>query len=355
MRRTRQLLLSALIVCPLAIYIACSDDVVYQQAPNGTSSGRVDAATDRKTTPTGDDDAKGDDDTTSDDDDAPSSGIERGPISLDFDKDGNGDPTSLLWDATDSALYIADNKNNDIWKWTDATKTFTKFLKIPNTNATGQFPTDVGQLVRLADGTFVVPRFGGGTNGAIAFVKEGGDKGEIPGVDPAQKRVALGAAGGQNMFGGTFLKSSGDDAGLVTKVTLTAETLYAGGFQKPVSTLVVGTQLFVVDQGRDTIYVLPTDGTAAPPYHEYAKVAAPDTTVEGPNKTLITGQFKVLTDGGGIQLRKVATDGTVTTFDTSKLPLSKAKGLAYDKKGKRLFVADSNGSAVRTIKIFPLE
>ena len=211
--------------------------------------------------------------------------------------------------------------------------------------------------MKLSDGTFVVPRFGGsGGNGAIAFVKDSATKGEVPGVDPSLKRVALASAGGATMYGATFIKATGDDAGVVTRVTTSKEEPYAAGFQKVVSTVVKGQALYVVDQSRDTIYILPTDGGAAAPYDVFATVPFPDTMVEGPKDTFLTGQFKASTDGGKLEVRTISADGkTVTSFDTGGLPLSKPKGLAYDKTNKRLFVADSNGTAVRTIKIFPLE
>ncbi|MFO0742268.1 MAG: hypothetical protein U0270_40720 [Labilithrix sp.] len=359
MRRSRQLWLSVLIALPLAVYAACGDDDAQTAPPGSTSSGGTDASADRKTTPTGDDDATADADTTGDDDDTDSStpGVMRGPVSLDFDKDGNGDPTSLVWDDAEQVLYVADNKNNDIWRWTDKDRTFTKHLKIPNSNATGPFPTDVGQLVKLPDGTFVVPRFGGsGGNSAVAFVKDATTKGEVPGVDATLKRVALTGDGSQTMYGATFIKATGDDAGVVTRVTTSKEEPYAAGFQKVVSTVVKGKALYVVDQSRDTVYILPTDGGAVAPYDVFATVPFPDTMVEGPKDTFLTGQFKASTDGGKLEVRKISADGkTVTSFDTGGLPLSKPKGLAYDKTNKRLFVADSNGTAVRTIKIFPLE
>lgn len=358
MRRQSQLLLSALIVFPLALYVACSSDE--ETVPQGgTSSGGVDAGTDRNVPTTDDDDSKGDDDDTKGDDDDDAStdagSVERGPKSFDFDKAGTGDPSTLYWDETEKALYVADNNNNDIWKWTDASKTFTKSLTIPNSSDA----TDVGQLVRLNDGTFVVPHFGkpmGAGGSGIAFIKDDAHKGEVPNIDAGVNRVAM-ATDGDQIFGATF--KSG--VGTVTKVSLTdGETIYAAGFGKPVSIVLNTTtqQLFVVDQNQDRIYVLAADGgaPAAPPYDEVATVVKPDTTVIGPDGTLFTGQFKPQSDSTPPQIRKILPDGGVSSLDGPKtLALVKARGLAYDKKNKRLFIADSDGSTTRTIKIFPID
>src|SRR5262245_58153319 len=89
----------------------------------------------------------------------------KGPQTLLFDPDGNGDPASLLWD--NGTLYIADNKNDQIWTWTDA-HGFVKLVKVPgDPDATASGKTELGQIVRLSDGTLVVPRFGAGKHGAI--------------------------------------------------------------------------------------------------------------------------------------------------------------------------------------------
>jgi hypothetical protein len=280
--------------------------------------------------------------------------VVRGPTSLDFDPAGNGDPISLLWHEPSATLYIADNRNDQIWTWTDAAG-FTKLVALPSDPAAvdaGQ--TNLGQIVRLPDGTLVVPRFGFGKTGAIVHVDPASKNGAaIAGLSRELRRVAL-TAQGDVLWGAYFQQGQqSDGAGTVTKITgLKEEQSYATGFQKPVAVIVHEGKLIVSDQARGVLYALPLSG-AAPPYPVYARVASPDALAEGPNGSLITGQYKRLNDGGPLQIRQVMPDGTVKVIATSDL--ARPQGVAYDTRNKRLFVADSNGTTVRTIKIFPLE
>lgn len=344
MVRLRKTLLVSLVLLPVGLYAACDDDPPSAGPTNGSDAS---AGTDATTSGDGATDA------TSPKDDG---GVVRGPASLDFDPSGNGDPISLLWHDATSTLYLADNRNNQIWTWTDADG-FAKYATVPNDPAaTDAGQTNLGQLVRLDDGTIVVPRFGFGQRGAIVYVNATTqDAGTIPGLPLNRRRVALAASGsGNDLWGGFFLQGGGtDDAGTITKITsLTNEELYAGGFQKPVSVIVLNNRLIVSEQTRGVLYSLPLTG-ATPPYDVYANIASPDTLAEGPNGSLVTGQFRPQSDGGPLQLRQIFPDGGVVVLEPTA-DLAKPQGVAYDKTNKRLFVADSNGTTVRTIKIFPL-
>jgi hypothetical protein len=358
MRRSRQLFLSFLTILPIAMYVACSDD----SGPGASSGTLPDGALPDGQLPTSSSSSGGPDNPDADvtEGGGPDAGPVRGPATIDFPE--GSDPNSLYYDDATNKIFISDNNNNQVWTWSEKSG-LQKAVVMPNSNPTGPFPTQTGQIVILADGTIVVPRFGKGVNGGIEYSDvEGLNNGEVPGTDPTLKRVALGSAetvnGSGKMFGSTFVNNtSTDDAGVITTVTVSGETPYAVGFQKVVSVLVKGQQLFATDQGRNVIYVLPTDGGAGINDHVvFANVQAPDTTVEGPNNTILTGQFKVLVDGGALQVRQISADGqTVKAVDTGKFSLSKPKGLAYDKVNKRLFIADSDGLVVRTVKIVPLQ
>jgi sugar lactone lactonase YvrE len=287
-------------------------------------------------------------------------GINRGPVSFDFDPTGKGDPISLAWDDKSGVLFIADNVGNQIWKWTDKGG-FEKYVEVPDDpEATAAGQTNLGQIVRLSDGTIVVPRFGFGQHGAIVYINPGTNQsGTVAGLPPNRQRVALTATGdGNNLWGAYFFKantSGSSDAGVVTKISHLADELdWATGFQKPVAVAQIGDRVIVSEQARGVLYTIPANGPPTPPYDVYAQVPSPDTLVNGPNGTLITGQFRPLDDGGPLQLRQVFDDGgyQVIMGDT---PLAKPQGIAYDQTNKRLFVADSNGTTIRTLKIFPLE
>lgn len=349
MRRSRSLSLSLAFFVPalLAIVaVACGDDdATTSSTPDG---GGIDVAVDQQSPP-GDsstNDAAGD-----------AGGIVRGPVSLDFDPQGNGDPISLFWDEATSVLFIADNRNDQIWSWTDADG-FKKLVKVPNDPAaTDAGRTNLGQIVKLPDGRLVVPRFGFGEQGAILYVDPAtGDGGTVPGLPANRRRVALAVGPDGKLWGGYFFRPNQvDDAGVVSQIALTGEeTEYSTGWLKPVSVLVSGNRLLVAEQIRSggSIVSLPLDGgTDITPF---AAVPSPDTLVEGPNGSILTGQFQPLADGGPLQIRQAWADGgyNVVFPDAG---FAKPQGLAYDKKNKRVFVADSNGTVVRTLKIFPLE
>ena len=51
--------------------------------------------------------------------------------------------------------------------------------------------TGAGQLVVTTDGTIVIPRFGFGTDGDVAFIKKDGSMGTVPGLAKERRRIGL--------------------------------------------------------------------------------------------------------------------------------------------------------------------
>lgn len=277
--------------------------------------------------------------------------VTHGPVSLPFDPAGDGDPSSVVWDEAASTLYVADNQHDRVWSWTDANG-FREIAKLPSDPA-APGRNNVGQIVHLADGTLVVPRFGFGDHGGIVFTSASGKSGVVPGLAADRRRIALTTAPDGQMFGAYFDHPKGQSPiGTVTKVTLAGETAYATGFKKPVAVLVHDGSLIVSDQAADTLYALPLEG-AKEPYPVFAKVPNPDTLAEGPDGSLVTGQFRQTRDGEAVHLRQVFPGGRVVAIPTP-FELTKPQSVAYDRKNHRLFVADSNARDVRTVKIIPL-
>src|SRR5262245_29239259 len=83
----------------------------------------------------------------------------RGPKVLPVD----GDPNGLWWDEPQQRLLVADDDGNRILEWTDA-RGFALVKQLPASSAKAP---GLGQLVRTADGTIFVTRFGHGTNGGV--------------------------------------------------------------------------------------------------------------------------------------------------------------------------------------------
>lgn len=348
MRTSSLLLLAAIIGAPLT-YLGCSDDDV---TPGASLDGGT-SLPDASVAPPGDSSSTSDSATT---DSGDAGAITRGPASFDFDPAGNGDPISMLWSDVQQTLYIADNKNNQIWSWTDQVgfKKVGKVLADPVADDAGR--TNLGQIVQLANGTLVVPRFGFGAVSTILTLDPAtGDAGTVPGLVPNRKRTALAAGAADQLWGGYFF-TPGDGLGVVTKDSLTEETDYATNFEKPVGVLVQDGKLLVSDQQRGIIYSLPLDGSQAAggPYDVFANVPSCDALTAGPNGSVFTGQFRPLADGGPLQLRQAHPDGGVQVIHPDA-GVSKPQGVAYDKTNKRLFVADSNGTTIRTIKILPID
>ena len=177
----------------------------------------------------------------------------------------------------------------------------------------------------------------------------------MPALPANRKRTALAVGAADQLWGGYFF-TPGDHLGVVTKDSLSAETDYAINFEKPVGVLVQDGHLLVSDQQKGMIYSLPLDGgfPDGGPYDVFATVASCDALTGGPSGSVITGQFKPLADGGPLQLRQAFPDGGVQVIHADA-GLAKPQGVAYDKTNKRLFVADSNGTTVRTIKILPID
>lgn len=351
MRISGRILVCAALLAPFA-WLACSDDDS-AVTPLGSNAGDG-AAPAPTTTGTSVPDSGGGDSSTPSD-----GGIQRGPVTLDFDPSGNGDPISAVWDDAKKTLFIADNRNNQIWSWTDADgfKKVATVLDDPAADDAGR--TNLGQIVELDDGTLVVPRFGMGTVGAILYVDPTtGKSTAVPNIAANRKRTALAKSPDGKLWGGYFFQP-GDGKGVVTRIELdTGEVDYAVGFEKPVATLVVDGKLLVSEQSKSggIIYSLPLDGTfeEGEPYDVFAMVPSTDALTEGPNGSVFTGQFKPLADGGAIQIRQAFPDGGVREL-FADAQLAKAQCVAYDKTNKRLFVCDSNGSTVRTMRIFPID
>ncbi len=131
-------------------------------------------------------------------------------VAMDASTDGGGifipmtegQPASVFWDNATQALYISDNQNNQVWRWTD-TGGLEKYVTTPGTpDEIDAGATLVGQIVRQSDGTIVVARFGSpkANYGGIAYVRADGGSGMVPEVDPARHHLGIGLAPNDQLF-----------------------------------------------------------------------------------------------------------------------------------------------------------
>ena len=244
---------------------------------------------------------------------------DRGPTSLTVD----GDPNGLFWDDATDTLYIADSDNNRVLTWTDAAR-FASLADLPKAPQDGP---GLGQLVKTADGTLVVVRFGFGTVGDVVFVEPGGTTGTVPNLDPQKRRIGLTVAPDGTLFDGYFVKSATSDYGAVARLDLKGTEIdVIQGLDKPIGVLAIGGSLYVTDQGKGTVLVSPL----GMPDKDVvlAMLDEPDLLCPGPNGSIYTG---------GADIRQITADGTVTTFASG---FSSVRGVAYDPTHRRVFASN---------------
>lgn len=251
--------------------------------------------------------------------------VDRGPTVLAIE----GDPNGLWWDEATATLLVSDDDGNRVLGWTDADG-FGLVHELPAAPPEG---AGLGQLVRTADGTLVVPRFGHGTAGEVLFVPPGGAPRAVPGLSPERRRIGATVAADGRIFDTWFIRlESGDRAGSVGQLDLAGtEAEVITGLKKPVGVLVVGDWLYVSDQDLGQVLKAPLADPAS--FEVLAAVPAPDLLAAGPDGSLYTGS-----EGGN--LYRIEANGAASIvqagFDT-------VRGVAYDATHRRLFVVDHTG------------
>jgi hypothetical protein len=303
----------------------------------------------------------------------------RRPITIPFDPDGGGEPGALLWDEGLSTLFIADSRNNTIWTWSDQ-RGLEKLVRLPDDLEAQEAgaTTSLGQFVRRADGTLLVPRLGFNdpvsntwAGSAIVHVNPADGSGAtLPGLATNLVRPALVQAATGELFGihrpkdithnGTIDAGFSPANGAITRVTLDAgETVFsppAGactpgracpryGWYAPESAIVQDGRIFVADRDLNFIgsVAIAGDGTREFFGPQSGSLGA------GPGGALIATSKPAVTDRA---LTRVLPDGGWEHY----LPFARLvspRAVAYDAKQRRVFVSDSDGASVRRLMIFP--
>src|SRR5262249_1598395 len=153
----------------------------------------------------------------------------------------------LYWDTAESTLYLADDGKNQLVKWTDKDGFAVVTDLPPEANPSG--PGN-GQIVRLKDGTFVIPRFGFGANGDVVVVHPDLTSDIVPNLDPVRRRIGLGLAPNGTLYIGGFVKVGAAQQGFVSVLDLagTETDIPIMGLNKVVGVIVNNGSLFVSDQ-----------------------------------------------------------------------------------------------------------
>jgi sugar lactone lactonase YvrE len=272
-----------------------------------------------------------------------------------------GEPASAFWAEGSQQLYIADNQNNQLWRWSDQGGLVKHATTLDPGGEVEAGGTLVGQIIALDDGTLLVARFGkpGGGFAGIAYVRSDGSSGLVPGVDENSKHLGLTQAADGSIYSTFFARPPGGtgQAGSVARVDLAkGETVVADGFGKLVGLVAIADTLYVSDQSAGVIYSAPL---AALPAHAtewtaFAQLPVPDLVCAGPDGSLFSGQFQA--PAGASEppaVRQVHSDGSVTRF-VSDPDVAKPSGVAYDPSQRRLFAVDTGDVARIGVHIFPV-
>ncbi|MEI9949068.1 MAG: SMP-30/gluconolactonase/LRE family protein [Pseudomonadota bacterium] len=271
----------------------------------------------------------------------------------------SGSPASTFWSERDQALYVADNDNNQIWKWTDKSGLAALATTADPGGQVDASATLVGQIIELENGTLVVARFGkpGGGFAGIAWVRQDGSTGLVPDLDATFKRLGLTQAADGSIYGTYFAKgASGKQTGSVTRVDLDhGETVIAHGFGKLVGLVAVAETLYVSDQSAGVVYSAPLAAIPleASAWTAFAQLPVPDLLCAGPSGTLFSGQFKAAAGSSNVAIRQIQNDGAVSAF-VSLPDVAKPSGVAFDATHHRLFAADTGNVAKIGVHIFPV-
>lgn len=266
--------------------------------------------------------------------------VDRGPTTIPLD----GDPNGLYWDDAAGALYIADDNANRVLRWTDE-----EGLSLAADLPPG--PPDsagLGQVVRTAGGTLVVPRFGGGTAGDVVFVDAEGNGGVVPGLDPVRRRIGMAIGPNGKLYDSYFVSLNGTKFGAVAELDLAgSEVVVLDGLDKPVGVLVIGSDIYVSEQAAGRIVKAPIG--APDQAAVLAQLDTPDLLCQGPEGSIFTG-------GKAGDVRQIGADGKVNEFAGG---FQEIRGVAFDPTNRRLFLSDHDANesdgVTHKLQILPVD
>jgi len=276
------------------------------------------------------------------------SDVDRGPTTLSVSADLNG----LYWDKSESRLFLSDEKANTIRVW-DGGSQFAQYAALPTAPASG---STLGQLTRSSDGSLYVTRFGFGLDGAVAVVPKSGNAYYLNGTDSVRRRIGITPTPDGALLDSWFIKGG---VGAVSELKVhgraATEAELITGFGKPVGLAVVGDTVYVSDQSSGKLLS-----------YSLAKLrAAPATLADG----IPVASFS---PADGIDLMTAASDGTLffggsggTLFRVNPKGESrvlasgwpKIRGVAYDERNRRLFVAvvAADAGSPSSVRIVPID
>jgi hypothetical protein len=257
-------------------------------------------------------------------------------------------PAGLWWDSATHSLYIANDGGQQIVRWREDLNGFVVATNLPQiAPASG----GLGQLIKAADGSWLVTRFGFGMAGAILQADKNNDVASIAGLMTMRQRVGLTQAADGTLYTGWYVTVNELPAmGTVSKVALdgSGETDVVTGIGKPVGVLALGDQLYISDQRNGVVLKTPLGSPGSTT--TFSTIAGADELAAGPNGVI----FAASSTG---TVWSIASDGTPTSVHDGYKAL---RGVAYDPDHKRLFVSEPDkrdpdgGAAMPMLHVLPV-
>lgn len=270
-----------------------------------------------------------------------------------------GTPNGVWWDANQQILYISDDANNLLLRWTDSTG----FLANQSLPAVDPKVGGLGQVVSLADKQVFVTRFGYGVAGTVLQVAADGTSQAIQGIDPKLRRIGMSADAQGQLYDCGFVKNSDNTrTSSVNRLNLIAgsspltaqEAELISGAGKLVGCVVRGSTLYLSDQDNNQVLSVPLSQLNT---HQDLKSLTVLATISQPDLLSVADDGSVFTGGQGGIVFRITPNGQVSQFSTG---YRQVRGTAYDAVNKRLFVIDRNsdtstGAAPHLLHILPVE
>lgn len=284
-----------------------------------------------------------------------SQGVERQATQTPLPAEANG----IWYSAAVDAVFYTDDSGNRIQSRTNDGRVSTAATLSP-APASG---AGLGQVVRDADGRFIVTRFGFGKDGGVAWAAPGQGTvaaGEVSGLAPARRRIGVWPVSSNTYVVSWFERredgTQGPGPAGVSLLTLDrsaspvrgTERELVTGLVKPVGVAVRGNVLYIGDQSVRKIYVADLEQVARVPVAASTlKVLAQtdsDQFALAPNGDLFTG-------GREGVIRRIASDGTVSVVAEG---FQSIRGVAFD-AGRRQLYAIEHGKGASTLRRLPVE
>ena len=250
-----------------------------------------------------------------------------------------GDATGVAWDPG-AGLVVTDDTHHGLARLDG--ERWQRLAAFPQVAHPG-----LGGLVYLADGRYVTPSFGFGSDGTVFVVTADGAARALPDLDSARRRTAIARGDDGTLYVGYFIVTPGSPpAGGIARLDLAGkETDMIGGLGKPVGIAVGHDTLYVADEDRGDLRAY---GLADPAHtgRRIAELPGAHLLTLLPNGDLVTGGKRGavyrVTPRGDV---KIIADG-----------FEQVRGTAYDPAGKRLFVVEhSAASSHHTLHILAIE